>query len=56
MEVQKPTKVSNFLTRLMPEVKAQVKINQADFTQSAAVVFIVVVLIMLAYFLIKKTL
>ena len=56
MEAREQTKVSGFLTRLLPEVKAQVKINQANFTQAAAVVFITAVLIMVAYFSIKKAL
>ena len=54
MENQEQTKVSKYLTRLLPEVKTKVGINNQQFTVSAAIVFIAAVLVMLAYFSIKK--
>ena len=54
MEAQEQTKVSKYLTRLLPEVKTKVGINNQQFMVTAAIGFIAAVLVMLAYFSIKK--
>ena len=54
MESPEQTKVSKYLTRLLPEVKSQVGINNRQFAVTAAIIFIASVLVMLAYFSIKK--
>lgn len=56
METQEQTKVSKFLSGLLPEVKVNtnVGINQNQVLETAAIVFIAAVLIMVSYFSIKK--
>jgi len=54
MESPEQTKVSKYLTSLLPEVKTQVGINNRQFAVTAAIIFIAAVLVMLAYFSIKK--
>ena len=56
MEDQKQTKVSKFLSSLLPKVdiQTQVGINQSQVMETAAMLFIVSVLIILAYFSLQK--
>lgn len=56
MEAQEQTKVSSFLTRLLPQIQVKPVIDQSQTVQSAAIIFITAVLLMLAYFSIKKVL
>lgn len=56
MEAQEQTKVSSFLTRLLPQIQVKPIIDNSQTAQTAAIVFITAVLIMLAYFSIKKVL
>ena len=56
METQEQTKVSKFLSSLLPEVKVNtnVGLNQSQVMETAAVLFIAAVLIMVSYFAIQK--
>ena len=54
MKDQEQTKTSKFLSSLLPEVKTKVGINNQQFAVTAAILFIVAVLVVLAYFSIKK--
>lgn len=51
---EKQTKVSSFLTSILPEVKTEVAINQANLMQAGAIIFIVATLIFLSWFTFKK--
>jgi hypothetical protein len=53
MEPQ-PTKVSSFLSSLLPEVKTEVGFNTRETIQTAAIIFIAAVAIILAWFSLKK--
>ncbi len=53
---QEQTKVSKFLAGVLPTVKVQPVYNRQTVTETAAIVFITVVLCLLAYFSIKKIL
>lgn len=48
------TKTSAFLESLLPEIKTQIGFNVPQLIQAGAVIFIAAVLIMVAYFTIKK--
>jgi hypothetical protein len=56
MEAQEQTKVSKFLSGLLPEVDVNTKvgINTSNFMEAAAILFIVSVLIILSYFTFKN--
>lgn len=52
----KQTKVSSFLSSLLPEVQTEVQFNQANLIQAGAVIFIAAVAIIFAWFTLKKIL